>query len=79
MLTKQDLDSIGNLITEKLKPIEKDIGIIKRDIKKINKNMERDFGFHESHNLHVARNVQQIQKHLGMPVMTIEPPEFSNF
>lgn len=42
MLTKTDVEVIKNL----LKPLH-------RDIKKINKNMERDFGFHESHNRYV--------------------------
>lgn len=58
MLTKADVETIKNL----LKPLHK-------DIKKINKNMERDFGFHETQNLHVIRNVQSIQKNLGIPIM----------
>ncbi len=95
MLTNQDLKNIGDLIESKLEekleskleekldsklaPIKKDIRDIKKDIKKINKNMERDFGFHETQNRYVIRNVQQIQKHLNIPVMSIESPDIKNF
>lgn len=46
MLTKADVETIKNL----LKPLHK-------DIKRINKNMERDFGFNEKNHIHVAKNV----------------------
>jgi len=66
-------------IQKNLSGIKKDITEIKRDIKKINKNMERDFGFHETQNRYAIKNIQQIQKHLDMPIMLIESPDLTNY
>ncbi len=72
---EEKLDSkLDEKLDSKLAPIKKDINGIKKDIKKINKNMERDFSFHETQNRYVIKNVQQIQKHLDIPVMSIEAP-----
>ena len=76
---EEKLESKFSPINSSIKNIQKDIKTIKQDIKKINKNMERDFGYHEKHHIHVATNVQQIQRHLGMPIMTIDPPDINSF
>ena len=58
--------------------LQKDMTVVKKDVKKIKATVEKDFGFHEKQNLHVVENVQIIQRNLGIPVMTIEPP-INNF
>lgn len=79
MLTNKDLTAISELIDVKLKPILTDLQVIKKDVKKIKDVSESDFGFHEKQNLHVIQNVRQIQKHLGIPAMAIDPQIVSSF
>ncbi len=61
MLTKQDLNAIGDLIDVKLEPIQsdiknlqKDMTVVKKDVKKIKKVLETDFGYHEKHHISEA-------------------------
>ena len=68
---------VGTLKTD-VKNLQKDMTTVKKDIKKIKATVENDFGFHEKQNLHLVKNVQIIQRNLGIPVMTIEPP-INNF
>lgn len=79
-------EKLETIFESKLSPIQKDLSVIKKDIteikkdiKRIDKNMERDFGFHETQNRYVIKNVQQVQKHLSIPVMSIESPDLNNF
>ncbi len=65
-------------LEQKLAPIYKEIKLIKKDTASIRKIIEKDFAFHEKQNIHVIENVQVIQRHLGIPVMTIVPP-INNF
>lgn len=71
-------EDIKELKTD-VKSLQKDTKTVKREVKTINKNLERDFGFHETQNRYVIKNVQQIQRHLGIHVMAIEAPDINNF
>jgi hypothetical protein len=66
-------EKLESKFEEKLAPIYKEIKLIKKDTASIRKVIEKDFGFHEKQNMHVIKNVQVIQRHLGIPIMTIEP------
>ena len=61
-----------------VKNLQKDMTVVKKDVKKIKATIEKDFGYHEKCHIHVTEHVQQIQRNLGIPVMTIEPP-INNF
>ena len=59
--------------------LQRDMTLVRKDVKRIKNVIEQDFGFHEKHNLHVIKNVQEIQKHLGMTTMPIDPPILNSF
>lgn len=85
MLTKQDLNLIGNLLDSKLKTLKTDVSILKTDVKDLQKNMskvnknikkltkvvEDDFNFHEKQSINIIENVQNIQRNLQLPVMPL--------
>ena len=79
---KTDVVGLKNDVKElkvTVSALQKDVTVVKKDVKKVKKIIEKDFGYHEKHNIHVAKNVQQIQRHLGMPVMTIDPLDVNSF
>ena len=65
--------NVAGLKTD-LKQLQKDMNIVKKDVKRVKSTIEKDFGFHEKQNMYLVKNVQTIQRNLGIPVMTIEPP-----
>ena len=65
-----NLQSDMTVVKKDVKNLQSDMTVVKKDVKKIKKVMETDFGFHENQNIHVIKNVQAIQKHLGIPVMS---------
>ena len=66
------------MIKSDVKNLQKDMTVVKKDVKTVKKIIEKDFGYHEAHNIHVVKNVQQIQRNLGIPIMAIDPP-LNNF
>ena len=73
MLSKSDISIIKDLlnpIESKIGNLQSDMTVVKKDVKRVKKVIETDFGFHENQNIYVIKNVQTIQKHLGIPVMS---------
>jgi len=66
MLTKQDLNAIGGLVDNKL---EKRLGPIKKDIKKIQKTLDTAINNFDRTDVKIVDNVRKIQTHLNLPVM----------
>jgi len=60
MLTKQDLESIAQLIDIKLKPIKADLRKIKRDIR-------IGFRFFDNEHIGLVRRVDRIEDKLNLP------------
>ncbi len=71
MLTKDDLQAIGQIIDQKfdqrLLPIEKDIRTLKKDVRKIRSDLEMVTGEFDERNLTLERRVDRIEKHLDLP------------
>ena len=73
MLSKTDIKAIKDLlnpIETKIGNLQSDMTVVKKDVKKVKKIIETDFGFHENQNIYVIKHVQTIQKNLGLPVMS---------
>lgn len=64
MLTKTDLNEALDL---KLKPIHKDIKIIKMDVKKLQKDVGAVINMSDKGLLKVQKRVKTIEKHIGFP------------
>lgn len=54
-----------------VKSLQKDMTIVKKDVKKLNQIVEKDFGFHEKQSISIIENVQNIQRNLQLPVMPL--------
>lgn len=78
MLTKQDLQSIGNLIDEKLdakftaevSPIRKDIKTIKSRLKKVEKDLSTAINLFDGHIIDLEKRADRVDHHLGLPRLT---------
>ena len=70
MLTKQDLNAIGNLVDTKLKkglaPIHKDIKIIKTDVKKLRIDLDGAINFFNREDLSTRKGVNKTRTELGL-------------
>lgn len=64
MLTKND---VAELLDQKLLPIHKDIKIIKKDVKKLRKDLDGTIDMADKGLLKVQTRVKVIEKHLGFP------------
>lgn len=78
MLTKQDLNAIGNLIDtklenkleikfeEKLTPIRNDIISIKKDVKKLRKDLTTTINFFDNRDLESKRIISKTRTDVGL-------------
>lgn len=66
MLTKKDLNDIGNLMDTKLK---KELMPIKKDLKKIDKKLDFTINHFDKSQTIIVKNVREIQEHDNLPVM----------
>lgn len=66
-LTKSDLEQIGSVIEEKIKPLESEIKDIKKSVKKIEVNVESMLGFLDEQDVKLHKRVTRIEKHLNLP------------
>ncbi len=75
MLTKTDLKSFEKVLDNrldvkldaKLKPIHNDIKIIKKDVRKLRKQLKITSDTLDKENLKTAKRVTLIEGHLGLP------------
>jgi tRNA U34 5-carboxymethylaminomethyl modifying GTPase MnmE/TrmE len=78
MLTKQDLNAIGNLIEskleekleskfeEKLAPIHNDIKTIKKDVTKLRKDLTKTINFFDSRDLENKKSLDKTRSEIGL-------------
>jgi len=70
MLTKQDLNAIGNLIDEKLDvklaPVHKDIKVIKKDVKKLRIDLDGAINFFNTEDLSTRSGLNKTRTELGL-------------
>ena len=70
MLTKQDLNAIGALIDTKLKnglaPIHEDIKIIKNDVKKLRKDLDKTIDFFDKSSMSTREKVNKTRAEVGL-------------
>ena len=82
MLTKQDLNAIGNLIDERLdvklegkleskleSKLEEKLSPIRKDIRKVQKTLDFAIDHFDKNNIKIVENVRDIQARLDYPVM----------
>lgn len=74
MLIKSDLQQIGNVVDDKLKPVKKDLTDVKKDltdVKKRVRNIEKTVdvmaGLFDAEDVRLAKRVSIIEKHLALP------------
>jgi hypothetical protein len=63
MLTKQDLNAIGEIVDIKL---EKRLKPIQQDIKKLRKDLDKTIDFFDKANLSTRKGVNKTRKDLGL-------------
>lgn len=78
MLTKHDLNSIGNLIgvkleekleskfEEKLTPIHRDIKTIKNDVKRLRKDLTKTIDFFDKNDISLRKKLNQTRTEVGL-------------
>ena len=77
MLTKQDLNAIGNLIDTKLekglaplhsdiKNLQNDMSIVKKDVKKLDRRLTKTIDFFDNAELNTRSKVNKTRSELGM-------------
>jgi hypothetical protein len=63
-LTTKDLENIGELMDEKLKPVKKDLKSIKRKLNLTIRSFDHDFNYHH-------RRLEKLEEKAG-----VKPPDF---
>lgn len=70
MLTKTDLNQIGQVIDEKLdfklKPIKKDLKYLKKKVDRINKTVSLTVKNYDEGDVKLERRVRKIEAHVGL-------------
>lgn len=66
MLTKSDLNQIGNVVDEKLEPVKKDIKYLKKKVNRIDKTLDLVVKKYDEEDVRVQKRVKRIETHLGL-------------
>jgi len=81
MLTKSDLQQIGNVVDERLKPIENRLGnvenrlgnieghlkVVKKDVSQLKKTLSIVIKNYDEADVKLSRRVSRIENHLSLP------------
>jgi hypothetical protein len=70
MLTKDDLNQIGNILNNalntKLEPVKKDITILKKDVSQTRKDVKVLIAYFDREYVDLRRRIEAIEQHLGL-------------
>ncbi len=71
MLTKTDLQQIGNVVEEKLeerlKPVEKDLTYLKKKMRRMDKTLSLVARKFDEGDVALAKRIDRIENHLNLP------------
>ncbi len=67
MLTKDDIEQLGNVIDAKLAPIQKDIKSLKKHITHIKKTVDVVARLLDNEQMSQRKRIHRIEEHLGLP------------
>lgn len=68
MLTKNDLQSITDIVDSRTLPIAKDLKIVKRKVTKIEKIVDTMGKVFDKADVELYKRVKRIEQHVGFPV-----------
>ncbi len=67
MLTKKDLEQIGDVIEAKLEPVKKGVFEVKKRVRKIEKTTDVVAKMFNEDDMKLSRRITRIEDHLGLP------------
>lgn len=66
MLTKTDLNQIGNVVDGKLEPVKEDLKYLKKKVNRIDKTVEIIVKNYDEGDVKLARRIKRIEQHLAL-------------
>ena len=68
MLTKSDLEQIGNVVDEKLEVVKKDLKYLKKKVNRIDKTVSIVVRKYDEGDVRLEKRVRRIEDHLDLPI-----------
>lgn len=65
MLTIDDKKSISEIVSASIKPLAKDIQVLKNDLRKTNKELKLVVNYFDSQLIKHRESIRKIERHLG--------------